>query len=134
MKKQARKRTHASRPYQQRLLNMAEARREIVTALKIHRATMRQQQQQGQVAFFRIDEAKRLKKKHLFWRRRATPLPPSPTISCATRLGSGLPPPLLLVATTAHHLFVVLMISHHLRRPPPWVAWISWLAASLRSH
>ncbi|RLN35014.1 hypothetical protein C2845_PM03G12810 [Panicum miliaceum] len=43
VKKQARRRTHASRPYQERLLNMAEARREIVTALKIHRATMRQQ-------------------------------------------------------------------------------------------
>ncbi|OEL21894.1 hypothetical protein BAE44_0017088 [Dichanthelium oligosanthes] len=44
MKKQARRRTHASRPYQERLLNMAEARREIVTALKIHRANMRQLQ------------------------------------------------------------------------------------------
>jgi hypothetical protein len=43
-KKQARKRTHASRPYQERLLNMAEARREIVTALKIHRANMNKHQ------------------------------------------------------------------------------------------
>ncbi|CAN6168805.1 unnamed protein product [Urochloa humidicola] len=42
--KQARRRTHASRPYQERLLNMAEARREIVTALKIHRASMRHHQ------------------------------------------------------------------------------------------
>ncbi|TKW35808.1 hypothetical protein SEVIR_2G399300v4 [Setaria viridis] len=43
VKKQARRRTHASRPYQERLLNMAEARREIVNALKIHRANMRHQ-------------------------------------------------------------------------------------------
>ncbi|KAF8668739.1 hypothetical protein HU200_051925 [Digitaria exilis] len=41
-KKHARRRTHTSRPYQERLLNMAEARREIVTALKIHRANMRE--------------------------------------------------------------------------------------------
>ncbi|XP_042031958.1 uncharacterized protein LOC121778641 isoform X1 [Salvia splendens] len=50
-KKQVRRRLHTSRPYQERLLNMAEARREIVTALKYHRAAMkkateRQQQQQ----------------------------------------------------------------------------------------
>ncbi|KAH6760697.1 hypothetical protein C2S51_017646 [Perilla frutescens var. frutescens] len=50
-KKQVRRRLHTSRPYQERLLNMAEARREIVTALKFHRAAMkqageRQQQQQ----------------------------------------------------------------------------------------
>ncbi|KAJ1291872.1 hypothetical protein BS78_02G349600 [Paspalum vaginatum] len=61
MKKQGRRRTHTSRPYQERLLNMAEARREIITALKIHRATMGQpqhctyqqvqQQQQMQVVF-----------------------------------------------------------------------------------
>ncbi|EOY30097.1 hypothetical protein QUC31_020433 [Theobroma cacao] len=50
-KKQVRRRLHTSRPYQERLLNMAEARREIVTALKFHRAAMKQaneqQQQQG---------------------------------------------------------------------------------------
>ncbi|KAG6488128.1 hypothetical protein ZIOFF_056886 [Zingiber officinale] len=40
-KKQVRRRLHASKPYQERLLNMAEARREIVTALKLHRATMK---------------------------------------------------------------------------------------------
>ena len=45
-KKQVRRRLHTSRPYQERLLNMAEARREIVTALKFHRAAMKQQQQQ----------------------------------------------------------------------------------------
>ncbi|GAB4831063.1 hypothetical protein Ancab_005075 [Ancistrocladus abbreviatus] len=45
-KKQVRRRPHTSRPYQERLLNMAEARREIVAALKFHRATMKQQQQQ----------------------------------------------------------------------------------------
>lgn len=38
-KKQVRRRLHTSKPYQERLLNMAEARREIVTALKLHRAT-----------------------------------------------------------------------------------------------
>ncbi|KAK1313022.1 hypothetical protein QJS10_CPA06g02541 [Acorus calamus] len=47
-KKQVRRRLHTSRPYQERLLNMAEARREIVAALKFHRATMKQQQQQQQ--------------------------------------------------------------------------------------
>ncbi|XP_027333872.1 uncharacterized protein LOC113848509 [Abrus precatorius] len=41
-KKQVRRRLHTSRPYQERLLNMAEARREIVTALKYHRAAMKQ--------------------------------------------------------------------------------------------
>ncbi|XP_047968964.1 uncharacterized protein LOC125212759 isoform X2 [Salvia hispanica] len=53
-KKQVRRRLHTSRPYQERLLNMAEARREIVTALKYHRAAMkkateRQQQQQMEI-------------------------------------------------------------------------------------
>lgn len=43
-KKKVRRRLHTSRPYQERLLNMAEARREIVTALKFHRASMKQQQ------------------------------------------------------------------------------------------
>ncbi|CAH9145918.1 unnamed protein product [Cuscuta epithymum] len=47
-KKQARRRLHTTRPYQERLLNMAEARREIVTALKFHRAAMKQKQQQGE--------------------------------------------------------------------------------------
>ncbi|KAJ6330419.1 hypothetical protein OIU76_009093 [Salix suchowensis] len=51
-KKQVRRRLHTSRPYQERLLNMAEARREIVTALKFHRAAMKQasehQQEQQQ--------------------------------------------------------------------------------------
>ncbi|XP_020210743.1 uncharacterized protein LOC109795665 [Cajanus cajan] len=54
LKKQVRRRLHTSKPYQERLLNMAEARREIVTALKFHRAAMKeaseqkQQQQQAQ--------------------------------------------------------------------------------------
>lgn len=43
-KKQVRRRQHTSKPYQERLLNMAEARREIVTALKYHRASMKQQE------------------------------------------------------------------------------------------
>ncbi|KAL8166569.1 hypothetical protein V2J09_008068 [Rumex salicifolius] len=46
-KKQVRRRLHTTKPYQERLLNMAEARKEIVTALKFHRATMKQQQQQS---------------------------------------------------------------------------------------
>ncbi|XP_028777383.1 uncharacterized protein LOC114734057 [Neltuma alba] len=45
-KKQVRRRLHTSRPYQERLLNMAEARREIVTALKFHRAAMKQASEQ----------------------------------------------------------------------------------------
>ncbi|KAM2020901.1 hypothetical protein ACFX16_042986 [Malus domestica] len=45
-KKQVRRRLHTSRPYQERLLNMAEARREIVTALKFHRAAMKQATEQ----------------------------------------------------------------------------------------
>ncbi|OIV97708.1 hypothetical protein TanjilG_12465 [Lupinus angustifolius] len=47
-KKQVRRRLHTSRPYQEKLLNMAEARREIVTALKYHRATMKQASEQKQ--------------------------------------------------------------------------------------
>ncbi|OMO67065.1 hypothetical protein CCACVL1_20820 [Corchorus capsularis] len=47
-KKQVRRRLHTSRPYQERLLNMAEARREIVTALKFHRAAMKQATEQQQ--------------------------------------------------------------------------------------
>ncbi|XP_076930177.1 protein AAL-toxin resistant 7-like [Bidens hawaiensis] len=43
-KKQVRRRPHTSKPFQERLLNMAEARREIVTALKFHRASMKQQE------------------------------------------------------------------------------------------
>lgn len=43
-KKQIRRRLHTSKPHQQRFLNMAEARREIATALKFHRASMKQQQ------------------------------------------------------------------------------------------
>jgi hypothetical protein len=51
-KRQARRRTHTSRPYQERLLNMAEARREIVTALKIHRASSTRHQQQQQSTYY----------------------------------------------------------------------------------
>jgi len=47
-KKQVRRRLHTSRPYQERLLNMAEARREIVTALKFHRAAMKQASEEEQ--------------------------------------------------------------------------------------
>jgi hypothetical protein len=56
-KKQVRRRLHTTKPYQERLLNMAEARREIVTALKFHRASMKEaseqqkQQQQQQQEF-----------------------------------------------------------------------------------
>ncbi|KAI4316442.1 hypothetical protein L6164_024420 [Bauhinia variegata] len=48
-KKQVRRRLHTSRPYQERLLNMAEARREIVTALKFHRAAMKEAVEQKQI-------------------------------------------------------------------------------------
>lgn len=40
-RKQVRRRLHTARPFQQRLLDMAEARREIVAALKLHRAAMK---------------------------------------------------------------------------------------------
>ncbi|KAL1544684.1 hypothetical protein AAHA92_21505 [Salvia divinorum] len=43
-KKQVRRRLQTRKPYQENLLNMAEARREIVAALKLHRASMKQQQ------------------------------------------------------------------------------------------
>ncbi|KAI4377504.1 hypothetical protein MLD38_015116 [Melastoma candidum] len=42
------RRLHTSRPYQERLVNMAEARMEIVTALKFHRAAMKQRAEQQQ--------------------------------------------------------------------------------------
>ncbi|XP_039051221.1 uncharacterized protein LOC120192520 [Hibiscus syriacus] len=48
-----RRRVHTSRPYQERLINMAEARREIVTELKFHRAAKKQaneKQQQQQLS------------------------------------------------------------------------------------
>ncbi|KAL0386740.1 UNVERIFIED_CONTAM: hypothetical protein Slati_4582700 [Sesamum latifolium] len=48
-KKQVRRRAHTSRPYQDSLLNMAEARREIVTALKLHRAAMKQAREKQQL-------------------------------------------------------------------------------------
>lgn len=44
-KKQVRRRLQTRKPYQEKLLNMAEARREIVTALKLHRASMKHQQE-----------------------------------------------------------------------------------------
>ncbi|RDX68831.1 hypothetical protein CR513_52138, partial [Mucuna pruriens] len=47
-KRQVRRRFHTTRPYQERLLNMAEARREIVTALKYHRAAMKQASEEQQ--------------------------------------------------------------------------------------
>jgi hypothetical protein len=47
-KKQVRRRLHTSRPYQEKLLNMAEARKEIVTALKFHRASMKQASEKEQ--------------------------------------------------------------------------------------
>ncbi|XP_023745033.1 uncharacterized protein LOC111893197 [Lactuca sativa] len=43
-KKQVRRRLQTNKPYKDRLLNMAEARREIATALKFHRASMKQQE------------------------------------------------------------------------------------------
>ncbi|CAL5204930.1 unnamed protein product [Lathyrus oleraceus] len=45
-KKQVRRRLHTTKPYQERLMNMAEARREIVTALKFHRASMKEASEQ----------------------------------------------------------------------------------------
>ncbi|XP_028794086.1 uncharacterized protein LOC114749706 [Neltuma alba] len=47
-KRQVRRRLHPTRPYQDRLLNMAEARKEIATALKFHRASMKQATQRPQ--------------------------------------------------------------------------------------
>ncbi|KAM6559394.1 hypothetical protein CsatA_028633 [Cannabis sativa] len=70
-KKQVRRRLHTTRPYQERLLNMAEARREIVTALKFHRAAMKQQQQQSQPP--------------------PPPPPPPPSPPPQTRVNSNLP-------------------------------------------
>ncbi|KAI9106932.1 hypothetical protein K1719_022460 [Acacia pycnantha] len=45
-KRQVRRRLHTARPYHDMLLNVAEARKEIVTALKFHRANSLKQQQQ----------------------------------------------------------------------------------------
>ncbi|KAL8499342.1 hypothetical protein ACS0TY_022357 [Phlomoides rotata] len=49
-KKQVRRRLHTRKPYQEKLLNMAEARREIVTALKLHRASMKHKVQPDEAA------------------------------------------------------------------------------------
>lgn len=66
-KKQVRRRLHTSRPYQERLLNMAEARREIVTALKFHRAAMKQAQ-----------EKQLQQEKDQLQQQQSPPLPPPP--------------------------------------------------------
>ncbi|PKU74681.1 hypothetical protein MA16_Dca004872 [Dendrobium catenatum] len=47
-RKQVRRRLNTGRPYQERRMNMAEARREIVTALKLHRAAMKKANEQQQ--------------------------------------------------------------------------------------
>ncbi|KAI0495064.1 hypothetical protein KFK09_025211 [Dendrobium nobile] len=47
-RKQVRRRLNTGRPYQERRMNMAEARREIVTALKLHRAAMKKASEQQQ--------------------------------------------------------------------------------------
>ncbi|XP_010695730.2 uncharacterized protein LOC104908334 [Beta vulgaris subsp. vulgaris] len=57
-KKQVRRRLHTTRPYQERLLNMAEARKEIVTALKFHRAAMKQANERRQQP---LDDARKVK-------------------------------------------------------------------------
>ncbi|KAL0407823.1 UNVERIFIED_CONTAM: hypothetical protein Sradi_1716700 [Sesamum radiatum] len=56
-KKQVRRRAHTSRPYQDSLLNMAEARREIVTALKLHRAAMKQAREKQQLELEQVKES-----------------------------------------------------------------------------
>ncbi|ESW33113.1 hypothetical protein PHAVU_001G044300 [Phaseolus vulgaris] len=48
LRRQARRRL-TNRPYQENLMNMAEARKEIVTALKYHRATMKQANEHQQL-------------------------------------------------------------------------------------
>ncbi|KAL3645873.1 hypothetical protein CASFOL_011053 [Castilleja foliolosa] len=47
-RKPARRRGQARKPYQEKLLNMAEARREIVMALKLHRASKKQARDKNQ--------------------------------------------------------------------------------------
>ncbi|KAL0908866.1 hypothetical protein M5K25_023377 [Dendrobium thyrsiflorum] len=47
-RKQVRRRLNTGRPDQERLMSMAEARREIVTALKFHRAAMKKASEQQQ--------------------------------------------------------------------------------------
>ncbi|KAD6794850.1 hypothetical protein E3N88_05746 [Mikania micrantha] len=56
VKKQVRRRRHTSKPYQERLLNMAEARREIVTALKFHRASMKQRETTAGKPYPQLDQ------------------------------------------------------------------------------
>ncbi|KAL8235159.1 hypothetical protein R6Q59_021259 [Mikania micrantha] len=57
VKKQVRRRRHTSKPYQERLLNMAEARREIVTALKFHRASMKQRETTAGKPYPQLDQS-----------------------------------------------------------------------------
>ena len=49
-RKQTRRRVHTSKPYKTTITNMAEARREIVTALKFHRASMKRASEQLQIS------------------------------------------------------------------------------------
>ncbi|KAL9330809.1 hypothetical protein ACSQ67_000419 [Phaseolus vulgaris] len=48
LRRQARRRL-TNRPYQENLMNMAEARKEIVTATKYHRATMKRANEHQQL-------------------------------------------------------------------------------------
>ncbi|CAA7401208.1 unnamed protein product [Spirodela intermedia] len=81
-RKQVRRRLHTARPFQQRLLDMAEARREIVAALKLHRAAMKRtgdvQQQHGLPQLPSSPPPFAVSPKGLFT---ATPSAPSPSSS-----------------------------------------------------
>ncbi|KAK7377152.1 hypothetical protein VNO80_02572 [Phaseolus coccineus] len=87
LRRQARRRL-TNRPYQEKLVNMAEARKEIVTALKYHRATMKlanehQQLQQHQPLLFQPSFYSRFSSDGRFKARRRPRmfLPPSNKIS-----------------------------------------------------
>ncbi|CAK8568516.1 unnamed protein product [Lathyrus sativus] len=64
-KKQVRRRLHTTKPYQERLMNMAEARREIVTALKFHRASMKEASEQQKKKQQQDDAQEQLQKESL---------------------------------------------------------------------
>ncbi|CAI8606012.1 unnamed protein product [Vicia faba] len=63
-KKQGRRRLHTTRPYQEKLLNMAEARREIVSALKFHRASMKQASEEEKQQKFQQQQQQDLRLSH----------------------------------------------------------------------
>lgn len=89
-KKQIRRRLHSSKPYQERLMNMAEARREIATALKFHRASMKQNEAAAAAGNYYI-QSPPLEQQSNFVHYHSTPT--APTDNSYWSMSTPVPPP-----------------------------------------